>query len=116
MQSLMRYSLACCLISFLGVEAGWAQRTTGSIGGVIQDPTGAVVPGVSVQVTNQDTRIARSVQSNEVGVFLVPFLQPGSYTAHLWFNGKQAETISFELPEGGDENLLLAFRPADDGR
>jgi len=43
-------------------------------------------------------------------------LQPGSYEAHLWFNGREAEAISIELPDGGDGNLLLAFRPADGGQ
>ena len=46
--------------------------------------------------------------------FRVEGLQPGSYEARLWFRGEMTQSISFELPEGGDENLLLAFQPADD--
>ncbi len=47
--------------------------------------------------------------------FRVSGLMPGTYEARLWVNGSMAETISFELSEEGEENLLLAFLPADDG-
>ena len=57
---------------------------------------------------------ADDLSDDQLATFRVEGLQPGSYEAHLWFNGRQAEAISFELSEGGDENLLLAFRPADE--
>ena len=48
--------------------------------------------------------------------FRVGGLMPGEYKAQLWVNGNLTEPISFELREGGDENLLFAFQPADDGQ
>ncbi|MGE0404958.1 MAG: carboxypeptidase regulatory-like domain-containing protein [Candidatus Korobacteraceae bacterium] len=71
-------TLSCCLIVALGIAA-WAQRTTGSIGGVVQDSTGGVLPNAEVEVTNVDTTITNRTQSNEVGIFLFPALQPGRY-------------------------------------
>jgi len=43
-------------------------------------------------------------------------MQPGTYEAHIWFDGRRADPISFELPPGGDENLYFAFEPANEGR
>lgn len=56
----------------------WAQNT-GSISGVVTDPSGAVVEGAHVTVTNQATNSARTVSSNASGFYSVTNLVPGSY-------------------------------------
>jgi len=58
---------------------------------------------------------ADDLRGDGIASFQVEGLQPGSYQAHLWYSGQQAETLSFELPEGGDEGLVLVFVP-EDGR
>src|SRR3982750_149820 len=57
----------------------FAQTTSASVVGRITDPTGAVVPGVMIKITNLDTNLAQQASSNEVGDFTVPFLSPGRY-------------------------------------
>src|SRR5262245_9111161 len=57
-----------------------AQTSSASIVGRVTDPTGAVVPGVTVKVVNADTNASRQVVSNEVGDYTVPYLNPGRYT------------------------------------
>src|SRR5262245_14696534 len=56
-------------------------QTTATITGAVSDATGAVIPGVEVTVTNTATGQARKVLTNELGRYLVPALNPGSYTA-----------------------------------
>ncbi len=56
-----------------------AQTPTASVVGRVTDPTGAVVPGVSVKITNLDTNLVQQASSNEVGDFTIPFLNPGRY-------------------------------------
>ncbi|MGH8247858.1 MAG: carboxypeptidase-like regulatory domain-containing protein, partial [Gammaproteobacteria bacterium] len=56
-----------------------AQSTTSQIHGIVKDPSGASIAGAQVTVTNQETGIARSVASNELGYYTVALLQPGSY-------------------------------------
>ncbi len=51
-----------------------AQATNGAISGVVLDTTGAVLPGVSVQVKNVSTGVVCNVVSNEVGRYRVPDL------------------------------------------
>src|SRR6058998_3981426 len=63
---------------FLSVLPAVAQ-TQASISGVIHDPTSAVIPGVTVTVTNPATNFVRTAISNDAGVYNVPSLQPGRY-------------------------------------
>src|ERR1019366_8113472 len=46
-----------------------AQSTFGTITGTVTDQTGAVVPGATVTVTNEGTRIQRTVTSTGTGVY-----------------------------------------------
>ena len=47
--------------------AARAQSVSGTILGTVTDPSGAVVPGVHVKVTNLDTNISQTAVSNAVG-------------------------------------------------
>lgn len=69
-------SLAICL----GVAVLYAQAGSGTIVGTISDPTGAVVPSVSVKVVNQDTGEVRRVTTNSQGYYVVPSLAPAVYS------------------------------------
>src|SRR5438132_4305476 len=71
---------------FLSVLPAVAQ-TQASISGVIHDPTGAVIPGVSVTVTNPATNFVRTAISNEAGVYNFPSLQPGRYNMRVELPG-----------------------------
>jgi len=56
-----------------------AQEITGSISGVVSDPTGALIPGVKVTVTNTGTNVSKSVITGASGAYRVPFLFFGTY-------------------------------------
>src|SRR5262245_57091462 len=62
----------------LGVPA-FSQRTTASLSGSVKDPSGAVVPGVVVEVTNEETGQVLSATSNEVGEFTLSFVPAGQF-------------------------------------
>ncbi|MDX1984383.1 MAG: carboxypeptidase regulatory-like domain-containing protein [Bryobacteraceae bacterium] len=47
--------------------------------GVIQDETGAVVPGASIRVVNKATGVVNNATSNTQGFYSLPFLGPGTY-------------------------------------
>ncbi len=61
--------------------AAWlpAQEVTASIAGRVFDPSGAVIAGARIKVTNVDTNQALSVLSEPTGNFLAPLLRPGRY-------------------------------------
>ena len=56
-----------------------AQSERGSITGVVQDTTKAVVPGVSVKVINTATNATTNVVSSESGTYSAANLPPGTY-------------------------------------
>jgi hypothetical protein len=72
-----------CVLALLCGRA--FSQDTGAINGRVIDPTKATVPGVTVEVVNQATRLSRSAVANPEGVFYVPALPPGTYelTAHV---------------------------------
>ena len=47
------------------------QAESGSVVGVVTDQGGAVVPGASVTILNEGTRLTRSVTTNENGQYFV---------------------------------------------
>ena len=64
----------------LAAISATAQTPSASLVGRVTDATGAVIPGVSIKVTNLDTNIAQQGSSNEVGDFTIPYLNPGRYS------------------------------------
>src|SRR5262245_30329785 len=62
----------------LGVNSLWAQATA-QISGAVQDPTGAVLPGVEVAATQTATGIFRMTVTNETGYYVLPNLPLGPY-------------------------------------
>lgn len=63
----------------LVLTATLALAQTGSIAGNVQDPTGAVVSGASVTVTNQATGAVNKAESGGSGNYTVPNLPVGVY-------------------------------------
>jgi hypothetical protein len=56
-----------------------AQTTTGSVRGTITDPSGAIVPGAKVIVTDTATGVQTTDVSNQSGEYSIRFLQIGEY-------------------------------------
>src|SRR2546426_203650 len=84
---------AMCIPSLLG-QSG----STSALTGRITDPTGAVLPGVSVTVTSIATNQTRTVVSAEDGVYRVPLLDPGAYRVRFSAPGfKTKEVMSVTL-------------------
>jgi len=76
------------LHSFVGLLVGlvllsaWtagAQIVKSTIAGTVSDSSGAVVPGVTVTITNVKTGVERVAHTNEAGVYTMPFLDSGEY-------------------------------------
>src|SRR5437773_4695685 len=65
-----------------------AQNTSGSITGVVQDATGAVIPGAQVTLINQEQGAeARQTITNEAGIYLFSALPAATYTVTVELPG-----------------------------
>lgn len=73
------FTFALCLGLTVSVAAQ-VSETAAQINGVVTDSTGAIIPGATVVVINNETREQRRVQSNEDGIYVATPLSPGAYT------------------------------------
>lgn len=72
----------------------WAQ-SSGTIEGVVKDPTGAVVPGVTVEIHNPVSRFDRSTTTDASGGFRFSSVPFNPY--HLSIEVKQFDTYSQDV-------------------
>jgi Carboxypeptidase regulatory-like domain len=57
-----------------------AQIDTGGITGTVTDSAGAVVPGVTITLTNNATGVALSTKTTSTGTYSLNAVRPGTYT------------------------------------
>lgn len=70
-------STVCCLLFLASFMS--AQEFRATVTGHVVDVSGAVMPNVNVQVMNLATNVVTAAQSNAQGVYILPFLSPGTY-------------------------------------
>ena len=75
---------ALLLLASLAVTAS-AQFKAG-VQGTVADTTGAVVPGVEITVTNQETGVSQKGTTREAGFYAVTNLPPGKYTVTVMYH------------------------------
>ena len=94
-----------------------AQAANGVIEGTVTDPSGSVVAGAKVRITNLDTGTAREVTTNESGFYRAPLLPLGRYEviveqsgfnrfaqSGITLSAGQAATIDIGLKVGAVSN------------
>src|SRR6476646_6543699 len=72
--------LCLCLCLSLPLSA---QKYSGSIRGVVTDPTGAVIAGAQVTATNTGTGQSVTQTTNASGEYVLPELAPGTYSVQV---------------------------------
>lgn len=77
----------------------WAQTSnTGTVVGMVADPSGSVVPGAAVQLRDTATGVVRSVVANPSGHYAFVGVPPGKYSATASAKGfEQAVVVSVEV-------------------
>src|ERR1700758_4653781 len=101
MRNTLSYIVGICLVSIvLCLSSAMGQTVTGSITGVITDPSGAVVAGAKVISENVATGVKTSAQTNSDGVYTLRFLPIGTYTVTIEAKGfalQKMEAFSLEI-------------------
>jgi hypothetical protein len=64
------------------------------IQGVVEDPTGAGIPGATVTLTDKDTGLVKTTTSNADGVYNFLALAPGNYSIKVQATGFQTKTLA----------------------
>ena len=81
--------ISALLVAFALAITGLAsaQERFGNITGKVTDQTGAVLPGVTVTVTNNETQRSTVVVSDSSGTFYASALDPGRYAVKFELSG-----------------------------
>ena len=104
MKNLLAAGMLLCLV----FSHAFSQSTNATLGGTVQDPTNAFIPGVTITATNIATGIVTPVLTNEAGAFQFASLQPGVYNLQASLPGFQtAVARNFQL--GGAQQARLNF-------
>ena len=68
--------------------------TQATITGTVTDPSGAVVSGATVTLTDDATKVSTVTKTNGDGVYIVPDLVVDTYTVAITKKGFKTETVS----------------------
>src|SRR5689334_16473139 len=68
--------------------------STGSIAGVVSDPSGAVVPAATVTITDRSTGTKRTTTTTDTGRYVFPNVDPGVYDVSITKQGFANTTIA----------------------
>jgi len=90
--------VAVCALS----TTAFAQQAT--VVGTVTDPAGAALPNVNITVTNIDSGVAKSIQTNSAGQYVIPDLNIGHYNV-------KAEATGFKTTE--QKNIALEVGARD---
>ncbi|PYR20339.1 MAG: hypothetical protein DMF94_12240 [Acidobacteria bacterium] len=95
------------LLLFLAIGAPvHAQTPSGEISGTVVDSSGLPVPGVTVTLTNQATNVVRVVQTNEVGLYVIAAIPPGTYDLKAELTGFRTVDRTGIVVQVGSANRL----------
>jgi hypothetical protein len=97
MHRTLRSVLALAVLGFVVAPSARAQTTTGRISGTVSDASGAVLPGVTVTVTEATTAFTKSGVTDSRGGYVFVDMPRGTYNV-------AAELTGFK--KGREERLL----------
>lgn len=102
-------SIFVCLLT---TAVSFGQTTMGTLEGTVKDPTGAVIPGASVNVTGTNVGFNRTVTTNSDGVFRIERLPAGSYKVAIpaisGFSPSNVDTI-VNIEKTTSLNIILGI-------
>jgi hypothetical protein len=94
-----------------------AQTSTGTIGGRVVDTSQAIIPGAEVAVHNVATGLARTMLTNEAGIFRFPALPVGRYEVTINMQGFKKAVISnlkLDVDARVDQTVVLEIGQVTD--
>ena len=91
------YSNVCLavVVSLLLAPHPASAQTFGQITGIVTDPSGGVLVGSTITVTNTQTGVSVTQQANSSGVYVFPNVQPRRFTSavsRIWKSASRHST------------------------
>ena len=91
----IRSGVFCCLaVLLLATNLLGQSVSTGTVSGVVTDPSGAAVGGATVSLVDPTTNTVRSTTANDEGQYIFSNITPGTYTLSATRTGFRATKIN----------------------
>jgi len=105
--------MAACLLAILTIQSALAQTTisTGSIQGVVTDPSGAVLRGAKVTILNKANGQSVSAVTNDAGAYVSGAIAPGLYEVRVESTGFKTtvQPVNVQLNTTSTANAKLSL-------
>ena len=114
----MRGTLLSVLVSLIFVSVSsplLAQQVTGTIKGVVTDPSGATIANATVDITNKATGLTRTVTTNTEGEYSAPDLPFGVYRVSVKqasFKESVTDNVDLHVSSSAITNIVLQLGSA----
>src|SRR5258708_27824389 len=94
--------VALLVLFIMGTAPSTLAQFSSGVVGTVTDPSGGLLVGVQITLTNTGTGVAQTAVSNEAGVFRFPSLPPGNFqisAAKDGFSSFVQENITLEAAQ-----------------
>lgn len=105
-----RKKILLLALATLATLPAFSQSITGTITGAVTDASGAVLPGVTILVANDNTGLTRTVITNESGNYTATLLPVGNYRVEAELSGFRKEIrrgITLQVDQKARIDLVL---------
>src|SRR5215470_14542485 len=89
----------------------WSQSSNGSVRGIVQDTTTAVIPNATVTLANTATGVELKTVSNSVGLYVFPSVIPGAYRLVAESAGMNKFEATVAVEPQKSSTVDITFRP-----
>ncbi len=87
-------------------SSAFAQGTTATLSGTVEDPTGAVIPGAQATLTGTKTGNKRTTKANSAGLFVFAAVPTGDYDVRVEMPGFETTLLhNIHLDPSDNKNL-----------
>ena len=106
---MLSFRTVCLALAIALAPLAEAQVNTASLSGLATDPSGAVVPNVTVTVTNNATGYTRTVKTDAAGAYSMQDLPIGGYAVKVNASGfgQMSEEVTLEVGQRVREDFHL---------
>src|SRR5436190_959354 len=91
------FARAAAVVCLFFAMNGFAQVINATLSGTVTDATGALIPGVEITATQNETGVVSTAVTNVSGTYQFPSLQPGPYRVTASLAGFQSQIFQITL-------------------